>query len=256
MKREQISELAVSMVRQVCADHAKEALSTLEESRSAEAVNKGILRGMVRNILMDARLTPWLEEQELAIIERLIPTKLHVFPYFDCHSASKKRRHGRQTENDPMPITSLMSHLSIADPDLFLDPMEFLFEEYEGELVSEDNIEARTMPSSWDRKDALILPHTAVTQLLNWEKLDITALFSTWVRDSRHLFYAFRAYSPSFEDPTYRMFAANCLMHLGEQLRFNKSLGINTQSIFAVPVYAGPQSISSFCFTRVHLINA
>src|ERR1039458_5437617 len=102
-----------------------------------------------------------------------------------------------------MSLTVSVSDLSIADPDLFLDPMEFLFEEYEGELLSADNIRHRTLPNSWTRNDALIFPYSAVLELLKWERLDITTLFQARQDDPGPLFYPFHTYSPYFDNPAY-----------------------------------------------------
>lgn len=245
----QTSELAASMVRQVCADHAKDVLSKLDETLSEAAVNKGILRRLVKRVLTDPRLTPWLEELDLAIIERYIPTKLHLRPYWDSHNASRKTRHGTPTEKPPFSLAMAISDLSITDSDLFLDPMEFLFEEYEGELVSQDDIKNHTLPLSWDRTDALLFPHSAVLDLLSWEKLDDKTLLTKWQNEFHPLFYAFHTYSPYFDDPAYGALSLSWLLLLSFQLRFNKSLNINTGSIFLVPVHVGPQQVGSFCFT-------
>lgn len=242
-----LSEVAVSMIRGVCADHAKAALANLSDRLSAAEVNTGILRQIIESVLSDERLVDWVEDTKLAIVERIIPSRLHLSPYFDCHVGIGRRKETLPAENDRMGVTWLLSDLSIADPDLFLDPIELLFEQFEGELVSDENVANCELPRSWNRKDAVIIPHKAVEQLLAWKTLDVETVLLR--RPDPYLHYGFHTYSTYFDDPNYGALSLVWLMDIANQLILNKAINIDTRSLLLVPIHVGPQSVGSFCFT-------
>lgn len=235
----------VTDIRKVCSKYANEELGGLQENLRADQVN-GILSRILARILLDSHVAPWMRHIGLFVVERAIFSRLHIIPYYDLLCVKEQSPGGQAAIKVETPVTLLSSGRIADTPQLFFEPLEFLFEEHQGEFIAEEDISQCKLPAGWERRDSVLIPHQGYLKLIG-RPLDYwTEMFM--LKEGDLFWYSLRAYSARFENLIYGVYAVQCLDSLGAFLRSGKAVGIRIRSAFLVPVAIGAQLMSNFLF--------